>query len=196
MKKILFFMLLALSFSGFAQKIKLVSGSLTSLKGEKSINTEFTYNDMKVGKYDKEADYVNKKKGEYNEKEAGKGDSWAKAWEDDRNEKFEPQFRELFAKNAEMSTVDEKAKYTMIVHTTFTETGYNIGISSMPAYINLEVIISESANKSNVIATITVTKSPGRQAMGFDFETGVRLQEAYAKAGKELGQFIESKMGK
>jgi hypothetical protein len=26
--------------------------------------------------------------------------------------------------------------------------------------------------------------------MGMDFETGVRLQEAYAKAGKELGKLI------
>jgi hypothetical protein len=26
--------------------------------------------------------------------------------------------------------------------------------------------------------------------MGYDYETGARLQEAYAKAGKELGAYI------
>ncbi len=26
--------------------------------------------------------------------------------------------------------------------------------------------------------------------MGFDYETGARLAEAYAKAGKELGQLV------
>lgn len=190
MKKILFVMLLCLSVSGFAQKIKLTDGNLTPLKGEKSLNTEFTYDNMAVGKYKTEEEYVNKKKGEYNEKEAGKGDNWSKAWVDDRKERFEPQYRELFSKQSDMSTVDANAKYTMIVHTTFTEVGYNIGISSMPAFINLEVKIVETANRSNVIATITVTKAPGRTAMGYDFETGARLQEAYAKAGKEVGNFI------
>ena len=196
MKKILFLMLLSLSFSGYAQKIKLVSGSLSGLKGEKSVNAEFTYNDMGVGKFDKEEDYVNKKKGEYNEKEAGKGDKWAQAWVDDRKERFEPQFRELFAKQSDLSSVDANAKYTMIVHTTFTEPGYNIGISSMPAFINMEVIIVETANKSNIVATITVTKAPGRSAMGYDFETGGRLTEAYAKAGKEVGAFLAKNMKK
>lgn len=196
MKKILFVMLLCLSISGYAQKIKLVSGSLAPLKGEKSVNAEFTYNDMKVGKFDKEQDYVNKKKGDYNEKEAGKGDNWEKAWVDDRKEKFEPQFRELFAKTSEMSSVDASAKYTMIVHTTFTEPGYNIGISSMPAFINLEVTIVETANRSNVVATITLMKSPGRSAFGYDFDTGTRLAEAYAKGGKELGAFMVKNMKK
>jgi hypothetical protein len=196
MKKILFLMLLGLSFSGYAQKIKLVSGSLSGLKGEKSVNAEFTYNDMKVGKFDKEEDYVNKKKGEYNEKEAGKGDKWAQAWVDDRKEKFEPQFRELFAKSSDLSSVDAAAKYTMIVHTTFTEPGYNIGISSMPAFVNMEVIIVETANKSTVVATITVTKAPGRSAFGYDFDTGARLGEAYAKAGKEVGAFLAKNMKK
>jgi hypothetical protein len=27
--------------------------------------------------------------------------------------------------------------------------------------------------------------------MGFDYETGARLQEAYAKAGKELGGYLK-----
>ena len=196
MRKILFLMLLGLSFSGYAQKIKLVSGSLAGLKGEKSVNAEFTYNDMGVGKFAKEEDYVNKKKGEYNEKEAGKGDKWAQAWVDDRKEKFEPQFRELFAKQSDLSSVDANAKYTMIVHTIFTEPGYNIGISSMPAYINLEVLIVETANKSTVVATITVMKIPGRSAMGYDFDTGARLAEAYAKGGKEVGAFLAKNMKK
>ncbi len=196
MKKILFLVLLALSFSGFAQKIKLVSGSLAPLKGEKVLNTEFTYENMKVGKYDKEEDYIAKKKAEYNEKEPGRGDTWSKAWVDDRKERFEPQFRELFVNYAKMSTVDPGAKYTMIVHTTFTEIGYNIGISSMPAYINFEVNIVETANHNTVVATITIIKAPGRSAFGMDFDTGLRLQEAYAKAGKELGQFLIKNISK
>jgi hypothetical protein len=196
MKNILFLLLLCISFSGFSQKIKLTDGDLTSLKGEKALSTEFTYKNMKVGKFDKEEDYVNKKKNEYNEKEPGRGDSWEKAWIDDRKERFEPQFRELFSKNSELSTVDAKAKYTMIVNTTFTEVGFNVGVVSKSAFINLEITIIETANRDKVIAKITLLNSPGRTAMGFDFETGLRLQEAYAKAGKELGKFLAKRMEK
>ena len=192
----MFLIFLGISFSGFAQKIKLIDGSLTSLKGEKSLNAVFTYENMKVGKFDKEEDYVNKKKGEYDEKEPGRGDRWAKAWVDDRQELFEPQFRELFTKNIEMSVDDAKAKYTMILHTTFTEVGFNVGVMSKPAYINLEVTIVETAHRDKVVAKITVLNSPGRSAFGNDFETGARLQEAYAKAGKELGQFFAKSVSK
>lgn len=190
MKKILFLMLFCLSVSGFAQKIKLVEGSLSPLKGEKSVNSEFTYNNMKVGKFDSEQDYITKKKTEYNEKEAGTGEKWEKAWIDDRKERFEPQFRELFAKTSDMSSVDAAAKYTMILHTTFTEVGFNVGVMSKPASINMEVTVVETANRNKVVAKITVMNAPGRSAFGYDFETGLRLQEAYAKAGKEIGNFF------
>ena len=52
-----------------AQKVKVTEGSIDAIKGETSINLEFTYDNMKVGKFDKEEDYVSKKKEEYNKKE-------------------------------------------------------------------------------------------------------------------------------
>ena len=44
-----------------AQKIKVVEGSADVLKSESAINIEFTYDNMSVGKYDKE-DYVKPKR--------------------------------------------------------------------------------------------------------------------------------------
>ncbi len=67
-----------LSFNVSAQKLKLIEGDLSILKNEKSINTVFTYDNMSVGKYDKESEYISKKKDDYNAKEAGKGDKWRK----------------------------------------------------------------------------------------------------------------------
>ena len=90
----------SLSLGSFAQKLKLVEGDLKSLAGQQEINTEFDYSQMKVGKFDKEEEYVSKKKEEYNKKEAGRGDNWAKAWVDDRKNRFEPKFNELFAKSS------------------------------------------------------------------------------------------------
>ena len=87
---------LLLGYCSFAQKIKLTEGSLAALRDEKEINTEFTYDGMSVGKYKDEAEYVAKKTEEYNKKEAGRGDNWAKNWVLDRKDKFEPKFNELF----------------------------------------------------------------------------------------------------
>lgn len=174
-----------------AQKIKLVEGDLKALKGQTELKTEFTYDNMTVGKDRAEADYIAEKKVKYNEKEAGRGDKWEKAWVDDRKERFEPQFRELFAKHSGISTVGENAPYTLIFKTTRTEPGFNVGVMRQPAFIDGEAWIVDSKDKNKVIAKITIKNSPGRDAMGFDFETGSRLQESYAKAGKELGGFIK-----
>jgi hypothetical protein len=194
MKKALILLFAGVSLAASAQKIKLIDGDLGPLKGQTELKTEFKYDDMSVGKFPKEADYIAKKKKELNEKEAGRGDTWETSWKADRQDRFEPQFRELFSKHSELSTVGENSKYTMIFHTTRTEPGFNVGITRAPASIDAEVSIVETQDPSKVIAKISLLKAPGRDMMGFDYETGARLQEAYAKAGKELGGFIRSKI--
>lgn len=193
MKPVLMLILSCLAMTGFAQKIKLVEGDLSPLKGQTSIKTEFKY-EMSVGKFDKEEDYIAKKKSELNGKEAGRGDSWEKSWQSDRQDRFEPQFRELFSKHSEISTVGDDSKYTLIFTTVKTEPGFNVGVANRPAYIDAEAVLVETQNPGKVIAKILVTKAPGRDVMGFDYETGARLQEAYAKAGKELGGFIRKNL--
>lgn len=188
MKKLLFICLL-ISSSAVAQKLKITSGSLSPLKGENALNVEFTYNNMIVGKDLPEADYIKQKKEDYNKKEAGRGDTWEKAWVEDRANRFEPQFIELFQKHSERA-VNAEAKYTLIFHTTRTEPGFNVGVMRVPARIDAEVTIVESANRDTVIARLTVANAPGQDAVGFDFDSGYRIQEAYAKSGKELGQLI------
>ena len=196
MKKILAIILLSLPTIIFAQKVKLIEGDLSPLKGQTAVKTEFTYDNMIVGKDLSEKDYIVEKKAKLDEKEPGRGDKWEKSWFSDRKDRFEPQFRELFAKHSTLSTVGEKAPYTLIFKTTRTEPGWNVGVMRVPAYINGEAWIVDSSNPDKVIAKISITRSPGRDAWGFDFETGARLQEAYAKAGKEIGGFIKSKTKK
>ncbi len=120
-KRILTLALISMSLAGYTQKIKVTEGSFAPLKGQKSIKTEFAYNDMTIGKDGlAESAYLEKRKGELNTKEAGRGDRFASQWVADRKERFEPQFRELFSKHANLSTVDEKAPYTLVFHTTRT----------------------------------------------------------------------------
>jgi hypothetical protein len=197
MKNITFLILfLTVTLTGYAQKIKLIEGNLAPLKGQTSIRTEFTYEPMAVGKYADEKEYIAQKKSDLNKKEAGRGDEWEKKWKADRKDRFEPQFRELFAKHSGLSTVDDNAPYTLVFKTTKTEPGWNVGVTRAPAFIDAEAWIVESKNPSSVVAKIQLTKAPGRDAWGMDYETGMRLQEAYAKAGKSLGGFIKGKTKK
>ena len=173
-----------------AQKVKTTSGSDDILKPESSINIEFNYDNITVGKYKNEQDYITAKTEEYNKKEPGKGDTWAASWKRDREARYEPKFIELFKLSSGMSIITD-AKYTMIVKTISIEPGWNIGISRKNAEIDLEVWIVETANKSNKLATFTISNVPGGTAFGYDFDTGLRISEAYAKAGKSLGKSLK-----
>ncbi len=176
----------------YAQKLKVTEGNTSALKSESSLNVAYEYTPMGVGKFEKEADYVEKKKAEYNEKEAGRGDKWADSWESDRAERFEPQFEELFNKHAGNLQVgsNPSAKYTLVVKTTFTEPGFNVYVARKNARIDGEVWITETANPSNVVAKISFVNAPGRTFGGYDYDTGTRIQEAYAVLGKSLGRFL------
>ncbi|MGD2034162.1 MAG: hypothetical protein PVF73_03840, partial [Bacteroidales bacterium] len=173
----------------FAQKIKVASGDINNLKGINQLNIEFDYSDLAVGDFDNEEDYIAKRVAEINEKEAGAGDSWKVKWFDDREYRYEPKFKELFSKYADHieSGEDIDAEVTMNAHTIFIEPGFNVGVARRPAMINMKVTFSKGDEELVVIA---IDKCPGGDAMGFDYDTGGRIAEAYAKAGKSLAKYM------
>ncbi len=191
MKTKLFFVACSLFLASMvsAQKIKVLEGNLEVLKNEKTINVEFTYDNLKVGKFKTEDEYVTKKREEYNKKEAGKGDKWAEGWKADRDRAYHVQFFEQFEEKSKLKN-SKDSKYTLIFHTTFIEPGFNVGVMRKNAYIDAVVTIVETANRNNKIAVINIDNAPGRDVMGYDFDTSWRISEAYAKAGKELGKRI------
>lgn len=189
-KALLCFMLAFISINTYAQRIKLEEGDLSALQGQTTISIEFTYDNMSVGKFANEADYIAKKKTEYNTKEPGRGDNWEKSWVNDRKMVFEPKFIDLFEKSTNI-TVKAGAKYTMIFHTTTTEPGFNAYAVRKNAEIDAEVTIVETADRSKKIAVISLKNAPGRTFMGNDYATGDRIAECYAVAGKKLGKFIK-----
>ncbi len=179
-----------------AMKTRIRSGSFAALSTTKELNVRYDYSNMTVTTKDlDEASFIEDKKADLERKEAGRGAKWAASWVSDRTARFAPQYKEEFEKQSGITLVENTvAKYTMVVHTTHTETGYNIGISRRNAYIDGEITIVETANPSNVICTISVDNAPGRDVFGYDFDTGERLSEAYAKMGKEVGKLIRKKM--
>jgi ribosomal protein L22 len=182
-----------------AQKIALVSGDLSILKGQTELNIVYDYSSMAVGKFKTEAEYKEKKIKEANEKEAGKGDQWEQSWENDKTTRFPSKFEELFNKgikdfNINASQNNENAKYTLIVKTIYLEPGFNIGVTRKNAAVSFEYLIVESSDHSKVLARMTQAEVPGAQVGGYDFDNGVRISESYAKAGKMLAAFIGKKI--
>jgi len=178
-----------ISVTSFGQKIKVDSGKLSALEGIADLKIEYNYSNLGVGKYEVEADYIEKKVAKMNDDEAGTGDNWKEAWFNDRPTRYEPKFEELFSNYADFinSGPEVDSDYLMNVHTTFIEPGYNVGVSRKPAFINLEISISKAGEE---LVYILILKSPGGGAMGYDFDAGYRIAEAYAKAAKSLGKYL------
>ena len=187
----IFLVCIAVIFSGtvLGQKLKVMDGDVKALKVVTAIKIQYDYSDLAVGKFEVEDEYIEKKVAEMNEDEAGTGDHWKEAWFADRPDRYEPKFEELFSKYTEPieSGQDVDSDVVMNVHTTFIEPGFNVGVARKPAYIDLEVTFYKGGES---VAVISLLKSPGNAAMGFDFDTGLRISEAYAKAGKSLGGFL------
>jgi hypothetical protein len=185
-----------------AMDVKVVSGDLSTLKGQTLIKVEYSYNNLQVGKGTEE-EFTKKKVTDYNAKVPGKGDRWLESWKNDRERVYQPKFEELFNRmlhdrksDLKLSPDAKDAKYTLILKTTTMEPGYNVWISRGNAYIDANVEIVETANRNNVVATVAIHKSPGRTWQGDDYQESMRLGEAYAKAGKELGILVFKKAGK
>ncbi|HEV3224953.1 MAG TPA: hypothetical protein VGZ90_18860 [Puia sp.] len=198
---------------GFGQKVKLEEGDLSPLKTEKTLAFAFTYDSMLIGSSghghppgpphppgpghshgeQTEAEYVAKHTEDYNKKSPGKGDEWAKAWKDDRETLYEPGFIKEFEKYGGLQP-DPKSKFTLIFKTTNTEPGFNIGFMRHNAEISGVAWIVETANKSHVIAKISVTNSPGGSFFENDYATDERISTAYSEAGRGLGYFIKGKL--
>ncbi|MCX2744175.1 hypothetical protein OO013_09880 [Mangrovivirga sp. M17] len=194
LRAFLFFTAFLVSLSAYGQKIK-VDGDLDKLTEYSQIKIEYYYEDMSVGKFDNEEEYIEEKVTKYNEDEPGKGDEWKENWYNDRAERYHPKFLELINKYLEKSDVsaDHKgeAPVTMKVYTTFTEPGWNVGVMRKSAMIDLRI---EFYANNELIAEMEVLKAPGAGAMGYDFDAGLRISEAYAKAGKEVGKYLTKKV--
>ncbi|WP_300665369.1 hypothetical protein [Fluviicola sp.] len=197
MKKIMYSLGLVLGFAtvASAQKIMLLEGDLTFLKGETELNVVYDFSALEVGDYPSEKSYKDKRIKELNEKEAGRGDKWSESWERDKEVRFPEKFEELLEKGLAGNKVqagrdNDKANYTLIIKTKFIEPGYNVGVMSKPAAVSYEYIFVDKNDEKKILAKLSQKLVPGAQAMGMDFDTGTRISESYAKAGKMLAAFI------
>lgn len=180
--------------SAVSQKMKLLSGSLKPLKGQKSYNIIFNYDSMTVGGDGMmEKDYLRQKKNDWEAKEPGRGSDFVEQWFRDRARLYEPAFIKNFEHYSYLKLEDAGAPYTLIVNTRNTEGGWSIGVAGHPGEISGEMWVVESANKHQVIAKIMFFEFNGKNSSGGDFDMTQRIKGAYEVTGRWLGDFVRRK---
>lgn len=198
MKKLLIIFVALITTVGFAQKAKVTKGSFKDLKGITNYNLVFDYSDLSIPKYDSEEEFLKDKMEKREKKEAGAGDKFKASWFADRENRYEPKFVESFNKRFDDGEVkvglnQENAEYTMKVHTTLMSAGYNIGISRKNAMIDAVISVYKTEAPNDVIMEVVYKRAEGGGAHGYDYDSGYRISECYAKLAKTHAKTILKK---
>ena len=183
-----------------SQDMEVVKGDFGFLKDQKEVNVEFDYSKMTLMKEKKaEAQYVEDRAKELNEKNKGTGDIWKKKWNPSKELIWNPKFLELinvvFSKGDKEVSFQEglnTAKYTLIVETVWIYPGWDAGIMKQPAKVSTNLKFVETANKSNVLLEISSENAPGDQ-WGNNYSNESRIGEGYAKTAKTLAKMLLKK---
>jgi len=178
------------SITGFAQEVDLTKGDLSVLKGETSINFEFTYEKMAVGDFSKEAEYIKKKIQDENAKDPPNGDKWAAEWEDQKKNYFGDKFMLGFFKSFELK-YDKTAKYTLIFNTKALEPGYQVGVSKRNAGVDGTLTLIETGKPEKKLAVLYVERKPESMFRGAAFDAKSRIGDAYFVDGLAVGKFFK-----
>lgn len=192
--KLTLLFVLMVSATTFAQKLKVQEGKLKNLEAITEYNMVFDYTDVQIPKYKNEEEFLEDKMKKRDEDEPGSGEKFRESWFIDREERYKPKFIESFNKRFDdgeiKATEKPDAKYTMKIHTTKLYPGYNVGVWRHNAEIDATITVYETANPSNIVFSGSYKDVQGNGAMGYDFDSGYRISECYAKLAKEFAKKI------
>lgn len=201
MKKTVIMLVLLLFVSvTFAQKFKDEKGKISVLKGQKVVNLQYDYSNLKLMKENlTEAEYIENRKKDLNEKTSGEGDRWEKKWNSAREVFWQPKFEQLLAETATSSTKIKfqegaaDAKYTLLVDVIWLYPGWDIAMMKQSAKVNTILKIVDSADPTKVLYEVTSLEAPGDQ-WGSNFSNESRIGEGFAKTAKSFGKLISKEL--
>ncbi|KAF2511255.1 hypothetical protein [Flavobacterium foetidum] len=198
MKKLVLTLLLV-SGAVSAQDMEVKSGNFDFLKDQKEINVEFDYSNFTMMKDKKsEAQYIEERTADLNEKSKGNGTIWSKKWSGAKESIWNPKFLELvnIVLNKDKKDVSFQeglsSPYTLIVQTVWIYPGWDVAMMKQAAKVSTVLKFVETANKSNVLLEISSDEAPGDQ-YGSQFSNESRIGEGYAKTGKSLAKLLLKK---
>jgi hypothetical protein len=174
------------------QKIVILSGNPDAFKKANSFRVTFDYADLKVEGYDNEQAYIAYMMDDAERRKKGSSEYWLKKWYSNRDTVFQPKFMELFSKYGagkfKADTVFKNQQYMLNLHTQFVAIGFNKNFTKSPTYINVQVTLKGESNiEPLVISMENVIGDEAFSSYSPDFR---RIEEAYAKCGKELARFM------
>lgn len=199
MKNAIFLMLLSIglfSFHNAKAQVYVKKGDLKALLSDQStIGVRFTYNNMSVGKFGSEENYVLQKVNRYDNMKLGRGKIWHKAWINDRFCHFQPEFLHWLTKRTAKTQLQfldntDETKYTMVVNTDYVDLGFNALIIRKRAQIHTTIKIVETATNKEVAVLKVAAQSP-RFIYSYDeIFSKIRVGQAYKEAGKKIGKYL------
>lgn len=196
-KQVSLIILLIIASFSYAQKMKVQEGNIKNLKDINQYSLVFDYSDLEIPKFKNEAEFLKDKMEKREKKEAGSGEEFKKNWFNDREERYQPKFIESFNKrfkNNEITVTDnDTSNYIMHIHTTKIYPGYNVGIMRHNAEISVTISVYSKANPDKILFKGSYKDVQGAGAMGYDYNSGYRISECYAKSAKIFAKYIQKK---
>ena len=194
MKKIFLFLFFAVSTTVFAQnKLTVESGNLNVLKDQTEVNVQRIYGEpLFQAENLTETDYLNKR---HQETVAKKGEAAWKTWIDFWEQHVETIWTEKFIEGLNKSkkikfSQNVETKYTLIIQPKWMYAGWQ-GFVTQPGKLSADITIVETANPSNILATIKADKIEGiGSKVDYGMEYG-RISAAYEKTGKEFAKELK-----
>ncbi len=180
---------------GSIVKYKEGDSSRSFMQGADKILVKFDYSATRVGRFATEAEYIESKMTEIDEKDPGKGEEWRVKWEEQKDSIFAYQFTKLMndrinEKGIVAGTNLTDAPLTMIVHVMSIEPGWNVGVSRRNAEVDFIVKIYKTSDMNQPLVVYAMNKVQGFGAMGYDFDAGYRMGQSFARGGRELGRYL------
>ncbi len=179
-----------------AQKLKVQEGDFENLKGIGTYTVVFDYTDVQIPKFENEEEFLKDKMDKREKKEAGDGERFKNDWFNDRPDRYHPKFIESFNKrfDGEVKVTEDDAEYTMKIHTTKIYPGYNVGIVRHNAEIDATFTVFKTGDEGNTLFSGSYRDVQGSGAMGYDYNSGYRISECYAKLAKNIAGVIKKKV--
>lgn len=197
MKAFILLILSGITLTVSAQKLKIVSGDIASLRGQTSLNLKMDYSEMKFYKENiDEETYLDQRQKEIS---SNKGEEeskvWLKDWEYSKNTSFPKKFIDSWTKNSTLALQEgESAPYTLVVKTVWIYPGWFAAVMNQPAKVSTLLKIVETANPSQVVLEIESSKAPGDISFVGVPNNNDRMAEGYAKTAKSVAKMIDKKL--
>lgn len=201
-------LVIVLTSVSFGQKPKLVSGDFASIKGISTWSVSVEVNNPEIHKEDEYAKFLQDRVDKLNLEEDEAGDEWLEKWEGNFHKKYASKFCLLmnkYLKKAKSKTVtvkknDDTAEGKIIIKPYWIYLGYANPIKVQASKVSSRIHFLDA--EGNELLVVDMVESPGMVAFAapaysFSFNPDAefaRLNESFAKCGKDLAGFLAKKV--